>query len=68
MVNINWIKCNDQMPPDDWPIIAKLSELRPILVMGSSLLNIHKSLGLNRDWEWLPYTDFLWKQLISKER
>ena len=63
-MTINWIKCSEQMPPDE-EIIIQYQDDKPKIFDGSKITD-----GLMRifpnimnDVKWIPYTDEAWKEL-----
>lgn len=68
-MQINWVKCSEQMPPDDdfLPIIAKDigRDPKPTVINGGWFNFMAKSYSQETEPSWIAYTEEAWNELNS---
>jgi len=59
-----WIKCSDQMPPDDdCEFICRNKDNSKLHTRHGMVMNIFIDNYINTNIEWTPYTKELWEEL-----
>ncbi len=61
-MQINWIKCKEQMPPDDDSDII-VSDQGKYYILPSYMISRMKSSAIMNGYEWIHYSDEAWKEL-----
>lgn len=64
-MEINWNKCSDQMPPNDESDII-VSDQGHYYILPSYMISRMRRSAILNGYEWIPYTDQVWKELGGK--
>ena len=64
-MTINWIRCSDQMPPDDekLDVIYRVPDYKPYIASASRSHHLRITNQIVMDLQWIPFTDEAWKEL-----
>ncbi|ALQ52357.1 hypothetical protein [Nitrosomonas ureae] len=64
-MQINWIKCREQMPQDDDSDII-VSDQGTYYILPSYMISRMRRSAIMNAYEWTPYTEEAWKELTKK--